>query len=379
MEGARITRRARTVLIGSILMVTALAAALFAMRDAGTAQAGGAAGFNAATDFSATQNPNGAWSYGWSVSQGAAFNLATNPFTLSGLDGWNGGGSETNPAVSHNGTSSDITVGTVTVPAGGLILHPGSGGQNAIVRWTAPSTGDYQITGEFVGLDFEYPTTTDVAVRHGPSELFSDFINSYDVPLPFSITRSVLAGETIDFAVGYGSNASYTGDTTGLDVTISQEPGEEPTPTATTPPTTPPANEGGVTVEISDDNVVVGDDVDVTAAVVDENGDPVVGEDCTFSIVSQPGDDASVDEGPVTTDDAGQAISTLSVGSTAGTVQVQAECGAFTQVLDVVVAPESLPVTGGGTGSASQTWLVALLAAAGAVALAGGLALRVRR
>jgi hypothetical protein len=361
-------------------MVTALAGALFGMRDTRTAQAGGAAGFNAATDFSATQNPNGAWSYGWSVSQGAAFNLATNAFTISGLDVWNGGGSEIDPAVFHNGTSSAITFGgTVTAPAGSLIIHPGPSGENAIVRWTAPTTGAYQITGEFVGLDFAYPTTTDVAVRHGPSELFSGFINSYDMPLPFSTVRSVLAGETIDFTVGYGSNASYTGDSTGLDVTISQEPGEEPTPTATTPPTTPPGGEGGVTVDVSDDKIVVGDDVDVTATVVDENGDPVVGEACTFSIVSQPGDDASVDEGPVTTDDAGQATSTLSAGSTAGTVQVQASCGAFTQVLDVVVAPEALPATGAArAGSDSQVWLVALLAAAGAIALAGGLGLRRR-
>jgi hypothetical protein len=155
-----------------------------------------------------------------------------------------------------------------------------------------------------------------------------------------------------------------------------EEAPEEPTPTATEE--TPPG-EGSVDVEISDPDVEVGDEVDVTATVVDENGNPVVGEDCTFSIADQPGDDASVEEGPVTTDENGQATATLNAGSTPGTVQVLAECGDFSEVLDVVVAPASLPATGGAASeSGSQVWLIAILVGAGALALTGGLALRRR-
>ena len=150
--------------------------------------------------------------------------------------------------------------------------------------------------------------------------------------------------------------------------------GPEPTPTATTPPP-----EGGdVTIEVSDDSVSAGDEVDITAKVVDDNGDPVAGEDCTFTIVSQPGDDASVEAGAVTTNAEGEATTGLDAGTTPGTIQVRADCGAFSDVLDVVVSP-ALPATGaGGTGSGAMPWPVALLAAAGALALAGTLSLRLR-
>jgi hypothetical protein len=158
-----------------------------------------------------------------------------------------------------------------------------------------------------------------------------------------------------------------------------EEAEEEPTPTATVPEETPPG-EGSVDVEVSDDNVEVGEEVDVTATVVDENGNPVVGEDCTFSIADQPGDDASVEEGPVTTDENGQATTTLSAGSTPGTVQVEADCGDFgSQVLDVVVSPAALPATGAARpGDEPLGWGAALLVGVGALALGGGVALRRR-
>ena len=37
---------------------------------------------------------------------------------------------------------------------------------------------------------------------------------------PFSITTSVAAGDTIDFVVGYGTNATHSNDSTGLSATI---------------------------------------------------------------------------------------------------------------------------------------------------------------
>jgi hypothetical protein len=37
---------------------------------------------------------------------------------------------------------------------------------------------------------------------------------------PFSFTTSVRAGDTIEFVVGYGSNANHAYDSTGLSATI---------------------------------------------------------------------------------------------------------------------------------------------------------------
>ena len=102
---------------------------------------------------------------------------------------------------------------------------------------------------------------------------------------------------------------------------------------------------GKLTLTIPDESLAPNDEVEVTATLVDDNGDPVVGVDCTFSIFSQPGDDATVDPGPVTTDADGKASTTLNVGSTPGIVEVQADCNGFSQLLDVTVSP-SLPATG---------------------------------
>ncbi len=67
-----------------------------------------ASAFNAAGDFSATSNPNGAWSYGWSYGVGGAFHLdVTNSLAFSStpLSGWLGNESGSFiPYVLHNGT-----------------------------------------------------------------------------------------------------------------------------------------------------------------------------------------------------------------------------------------------------------------------------------
>jgi hypothetical protein len=183
---------------------------------------------------------------------------------------------------------------------------------------------------------------------------------------------SALAGQSVCIRFALVDNQFYFN--AGVDdVKLLVGEGEEPTPTET-----PPAG-GGVDVTVEDAEVGVGEDVDVTATVTDDAGNPVEGEECTFEIIDQPGDDATVEAGPVTTDAIGEATTTLHAGTTPGTIQVQATCGAFTEVLDVVVSPAALPDTGGATGSSDTgTWLIALAAGLAAFGL-GALALRARR
>jgi hypothetical protein len=133
-------------------------------------------------------------------------------------------------------------------PVGGLGFHPGPNGENAKVRWTASAPSVYKVKATFSGLDYgrRVGTTTDVAVLHSRTtpatnvteteQLWTGnviaFGSHYDQS--FSGTVSVLAGDTIDFTVGYGAVASgndfflypfanYYSDSTGLDAILTPQ------------------------------------------------------------------------------------------------------------------------------------------------------------
>ena len=138
------------------------------------------------------------------------------------------------------------------------------------------------------------------------------------------------------------------------------------------------------TTTISADNasVAAGGETNVTVNIVDDAGNPVAGTECTFSISSQPGTDASVDAGPVTTDANGNATTTVQVGSTEGQIDIEATCGSETVTVSVVAGaaaspPASLPQAGAegvtSTGGSASTLLVMLLAALGVTLTGAGL------
>jgi hypothetical protein len=88
------------------------------------------------------------------------------------------------------------------------------------VRWTAPSAGGTRIREAFEGLD-SFPTSTDVYVLHNGTPLFTGTISSYLSPILATQGLNVAAGDTIDFVVGFGSDQSYSNDSTGLRCFIS--------------------------------------------------------------------------------------------------------------------------------------------------------------
>jgi hypothetical protein len=175
--------------------------------------------YSAVGDFSATQTPIGAWCYGSPASGGSGFTLYTNHSTsYAGLDRWSLGAPE--PMVAYNSTGKPLSYATIVHPLEMLNLHPGPAGEKSVVRWTAPENGRVKIEGRFEGID-THGTTTDVAVlKNTGTTLFGGNINDYGATAPFLITKQVAAGDTIDFSVGYGSNANYGFDSTGLSVTI---------------------------------------------------------------------------------------------------------------------------------------------------------------
>lgn len=187
---------------------------------------------DAVADFSPTSNPNGAWSYGQEATLGGAFSLLTFNDSAHGLDAWatdaNYPGGDATPYIAHNPSGSTITFSSFSVPVNELQLQPGPSGQFAVVRWTStfatPTT--ITITGQFSSEDNHTSptpagTTSDAHVLRDGVALFNTNINGIGVTSPYSLTTTVSAGDTIDFAVGYGSNLDYSFDSTGLQAQIS--------------------------------------------------------------------------------------------------------------------------------------------------------------
>lgn len=172
--------------------------------------------YAAGVDFSPLQNADGAWAYGYKATSGSAFALyPAHILTTSpppSYDTWY------QPSINDPFLTPLVrhVAGSQT-----LLLHPGPQGQQAVVRWTAPSAMSVVISGRFEAAN---TTTTDVHVRRNSSEaLFDGNVNGSGSVVPFSLTRNVVPGETIEFVVGYGSNGTYYSDATTLDVTISQQ------------------------------------------------------------------------------------------------------------------------------------------------------------
>jgi len=88
--------------------------------------------------------------------------------------------------------------------------------------------------------------------------------------------------------------------------------------------------------------------VAVTCTLVDSAGNPVANEAVTFTIVSQPGVDASLTTVTVVTDEDGVATATLYTGSTPGLIVVEVEALGVSSQVSVVtgVEPGAAPPTG---------------------------------
>lgn len=114
---------------------------------------------DAFTDFSGTNNPNGAWSYGYrfrddSVASGwGTFSPMMAPCNEPPAPGYSAWERDlfcafyNLPMIIKNGTGADsIYFDTVLLPGSVyLSLHPGPSGEGADVKWSAPSRGAYQI------------------------------------------------------------------------------------------------------------------------------------------------------------------------------------------------------------------------------------------
>jgi hypothetical protein len=184
--------------------------------------------YNAAGDFSIGSNPNRAWSYGWSTNLASGFipdTISSNNYIGSSLIGWLGNqhAGDGVPTVLKNPTASPITLVSTTFQPGQLALDPGFSGQDALIRWTAPSSGTFSINATFSGLS-ALGDTADVHILHNGVSFFDAAVVGSPSPATYSGLQSITAGDTITFAVGFGSNGNYNEDITGLSASIVPEP-----------------------------------------------------------------------------------------------------------------------------------------------------------
>ncbi len=180
-----------------------------------------AASFHAAGDFSTTTNPNGPWSYGGTPTLGGTFTASTiagpSPScSNSNLTGWVTAGDQ--PYVLSPLGGQQDCAGSITVPTGVLDMHPTSDGIYSVVRFTSPYAGIFDVTGFFQAL--HYGDTDDHVLASGTpiTNLYLQSNHQGSVA-GFSLTVNLNAGDTLDFAVGMGSNG-YAGDSTAFDATI---------------------------------------------------------------------------------------------------------------------------------------------------------------
>jgi RHS repeat-associated protein len=181
--------------------------------------------YDASAQFSGSANPNGPWTYGSTPKRGGVFTAYPFPGQQGGMPTWfltAPTSGTTVPLLSFNNTGVQTISGAI-VPPNTLLLHPGAAGENSVLRWTAPATGTYLVQGRFFAVT---STTTDVAVLlNSSTTLLSGNVNGTGTStsgVPFTLVKTLNAGDNLDFTVGFGTNNNNANDSTGFTVTITQ-------------------------------------------------------------------------------------------------------------------------------------------------------------
>lgn len=195
-----------------------------------------AATFDIENDFTIAANPSSPWSFGYYATLGDTSSFTLMPtadptlFGHSGLEGWTVGNSH---SMFQNTNPVTTIFFTISMDADEVALHPGVNGREAVLRFTAPSSDSYDILGAFSGVDFQGSfTTTDVSIYLNGLSIFSGDVLGFGDIEAFNITQALTAGDALDFAVGYGPDNNYFFDSTGLQLTISDQAAVVPLPPA---------------------------------------------------------------------------------------------------------------------------------------------------
>lgn len=174
----------------------------------------------------ANPSPNGPWSYGTFFALGSGFEAAETA-TVTTYDGEYVQIQWLNDLSAAN-LEFNMTNNWVFDPYGGAraprsaTLHPGSSGEYAVLRFTAPVSDSYSFDINFTGNSSAGTTSDAIVLVNGVTQ-FSGLVYStrdgetlgagqhFVTPAPIQLS----AGSTIDIAVGAGGNG-YASDLTGI-------------------------------------------------------------------------------------------------------------------------------------------------------------------
>lgn len=191
-------------------------AATDAIRDAGK-DAVVAVNADVAKDFSTIANPNGAWTYGYSLGDptaadaGAIVVYSAVSNATPDIPAWY------DPANVNLGAPAawrnDSTVTNTNIAPGEFAMHPGNAGEYAIARWTAPAAGVYAVTLQLKAGD---SGDTNGLLLHNGVALVTEDSTSTDAIHQLDVTLA--AGDHLDVAVG--SKGDFLYDSTPVHLTI---------------------------------------------------------------------------------------------------------------------------------------------------------------
>jgi hypothetical protein len=198
--------------------------------------------YDLSTDFTIEKNPDKVWQFGYSATN----SLATDQFRLDKdagtvdsaeaagvIEMWhpsknNGPGEGYYPYIAYNSSKkSQFVFKGVSFKPGQIAMEASNTGQYGLVRFVAPTAGNYRVSAKFEGVHIG-PSTTDVHVLHNDTSLFDADIDGYggdpafhpiqgaSPAADYSGEVAMKAGDTLTFAIGYGKNKTHYGDTTGL-------------------------------------------------------------------------------------------------------------------------------------------------------------------
>jgi len=193
-----------------------------------------------AGEFNDTTNPNPATPWLYCYKTGGALTFTCTPLTASPpVPTWlKGYGGAPLPIILHNTYMVPrktvlATPQNITVPARGLLLHPGTNGQIAVVRFTAPAAAQYSTSGQFYGADANgsgthtnvYIVVTNVGPSASAVYTGAIAVTSPTTPSIGSFTTQTFTlakGDTVDYEVEAGPGNNYFYGSTGLHAVIQQ-------------------------------------------------------------------------------------------------------------------------------------------------------------
>lgn len=169
------------------------------------------------------------WSSGYKLTNNTFYPFASiPPASATCLSGWVTG----LPIVAHNPALSSCTTGNLSLAPRAMLLHPGSAGESAVVRFKAPYSAQYHVSGQFYGIDANGSGThTKVGIVATLSALtyYSPYSNTITLNPPSAAPSTasftsfyvmLKAGQFLDFTVKAGAGNYYAYGSTGLNAVI---------------------------------------------------------------------------------------------------------------------------------------------------------------